>query len=285
MNLLLSLKQISYLRSVKRWIKLRQRILVDFLKVKWLMTLYFNFKMFDFKTAKKLPIYFYGKVKFNSLKGKIIITAPIKRGMVKFGYNLEFIKKEIGVSELKIDGVFVINGSFSTGIDYALIIQKEGILEIGDNSYLGSRTRIVSTKRVVIGQYFRFGFESQILDSTFHFMHDYESNEIRRFNGDVIINDFCWVGNRTTIMKNTITPKYITIASNSLLNKDYTLEVPERSIIGGMPAKLIRDKISRIYDYEDEVVILKYFNSHPGELVYKVSPDFLNDITTRSLDV
>jgi acetyltransferase-like isoleucine patch superfamily enzyme len=267
-----SLKQITFLKSVKRWIVINIRKIADFLSVRWLRTLYFNFRMFEFNTAIKLPVFFYGKIKFNSLKGKIIINAPIRRGMAKFGYNLEIIKKAIGVSELKIDGTFIINGAFHTGIDSIIIIQKGGTLEIGENSHLGSRTRTVVTKKVSLGRYFRLSQESQILDSSFHYMIDTEKNEVKRFNGEIIMNDYCWVGNRSTIMKNTITPRYTTIASNSLLNKDYTKEIPEKSVIGGIPAKLLKENMSRIYDAEKEAIVDNFFRAHPEAQIYRTTP-------------
>jgi acetyltransferase-like isoleucine patch superfamily enzyme len=267
-----SLKQIPFLKSVKRWIVINIRKIADFLSIRWLRTLYFNFKMFEFNTAIKLPVFFYGKIKFNSLKGKIIINAPIRRGMAKFGYNLEIIKKAIGVSELQIDGIFIINGAFHTGIDSIIIIQKGGTLEIGENSHLGSRTRTVVTKKVSLGRYFRLSQESQILDSSFHYMIDTEKNEVKRFNGEIIMNDYCWVGNRSTIMKNTITPMYTTIASNSLLNKDYTKEIPEKSVIGGVPARLLKKNMSRIYDAEKEAIINDFFRVHPEEQIYRAIP-------------
>jgi acetyltransferase-like isoleucine patch superfamily enzyme len=275
MSLLIPVKQIPFLKSVKYWIVLIKRNFSGFLRVKWIRTLYFNFKMFDFKTAVRLPVFFYGKVKFNSLKGEIIITVPIKRGMVKFGYNLEIIKKAIGVSELKIDGVFIINGAFHTGIDSVIIIQKGGTLEIGENSHLGSRTRTVVTKRVTLGRYFRLSQESQILDSSFHYMLDTEKNEVKRFNGEIIMNDYCWVGNRSTIMKSTLTPRYTTVASNSLLNKDYTKEIPEKSVIGGVPARLIKKNMSRIYDAEKEAIVEAYFRAYPEEQIYRATPGSL----------
>jgi len=275
MKINISDKQLSFLKSVKRKMIFNKIIIIDFFRIKWLITLYFNFKMFKLKTALRLPIFFYERVLFDSLKGQIIINAPVTRGMVKVGNNLEIVRRAIGTSEFRIDGTFIINGSFNTGVDCTIIIQRGGVLEIGENSYLGSRTKIITTNRIILGRHFRFGFESQILDSTFHFMIDYKRNEVRRFNGEVFIDDYCWIGNRTSIMKNTITPKYTTVASNSLLNKDYTKDVPEKSIIGGIPAKLIRDEISRIYDAEKETIILNFFYSYPEEQVYTVRPDFL----------
>ena len=50
-------------------------------------------------------------------------------------------------------------------------------------------------------------------------------------------------------MQKTSTPNYCTIASNTLCNKDYTA-LGENILIGGIPAKLLKENISR--DWEGE---------------------------------
>ncbi|MDD2987297.1 MAG: hypothetical protein PHR76_13015, partial [Flavobacterium sp.] len=60
-----------------------------FIKVNWIKTVYFNFKMFPYEIAVKLPVFFYGKVKFQSLKGSVQIDSPIERGMIGFGKKFE----------------------------------------------------------------------------------------------------------------------------------------------------------------------------------------------------
>ena len=76
------------------------------------------------------------------------------------------------------------------------------------------------------------------------------------------------------ILKNTRTPKYTTVASNSLLNKDYVNDIPEKSLIGGIPGKLIRKNIARVFDYNEEIVIQNFFNANPDKDVYKVRNHF-----------
>ena len=51
--------------KIKRWTK-----------VNWTKTIYFNFSKFPLETAKKLPVFFYGKVSFQSIKAAIV--NPIK---------------------------------------------------------------------------------------------------------------------------------------------------------------------------------------------------------------
>lgn len=50
-------------------------------------TLVFNFMMLPFEQAIKLPIFIYGKVRFTSLKGEIIIKNKVTTKMIKIGVN------------------------------------------------------------------------------------------------------------------------------------------------------------------------------------------------------
>ena len=54
----------------------------------WMHTLYFNLKVFDFKTAIKLPVYVGSKIAIKNIsKGCIIIPENIHRGMISIGVN------------------------------------------------------------------------------------------------------------------------------------------------------------------------------------------------------
>jgi len=62
----------------------------------------------------------------------------------------------------------------------------------------------------------------------------------------VKIGDYCWIGNRSTIMPGTVLPERVIVAANSLLNKDYIEKgILPFSVIGGMPAKLLNTDIER----------------------------------------
>ena len=53
-------------------------------------------------------------------------------------------------------------------------------------------------------------------------------------------------------MQKTITSNFCIIASNSLTNKDYTL-LGKNILIGGIPAKLLKNNISREWEGEREL--------------------------------
>lgn len=225
--------------------------------------------MLRFQEAIKFPVFFFGPVRFTSLKGKLVINAPLKRNMIRFGFNQEIGQARIGNAELLLDGTFVLNGRFVTSNDCKIFILKDATLEIGEGSHFGSRTVVAAVKRIGLGKHFRLSYESQIVDSNFHFLMDLETNLVSNAKKEIIMGDYCWVGNRSSIMKGTVTPRNLIIASNSLLNKDYTSTVPENAIIGGTPARLLRKNVVRVYDPGLEQSIFNYFVEFPEENYYQ----------------
>lgn len=218
-----------------------------FFTINWIKTLYFNFKMLPFKIAIKLPIVFYGKVKFNGLNGKIQFNIEPYRFMCAFGKSQEVFKLSQG-GELKLSGLLVINGAFSFGNDYSIHLFRNSKLSLAENSYFGKKTIIVCSNSIELGSSMRLGYESQIVDTNFHYTVDLISGLSNKTSKPIIIGDKTWIGNRSTIMSGTRTNDYLIVGSNSLLNKDYTVDIPMYSLIAGMPAKLIKKNIVRVFN-------------------------------------
>lgn len=224
--------------------------------VNWTKTLYFNFKKFPFATAKKLPVFFYGKVKLTLITGEIAITGPIQRGMIGFGQDYEMNTVANGTAEINITGKLVFKGQVQLGKDYFIYIGKNGYCELGPMSSLGSNAKLICIEKVVLGEYARFGPESQIMDTNFHQMIDTSTGERYKITNPIHIGNYNYVGGRVSMMAGTHTPDYCTIASNSLCNKDYSY-LEQNCLLAGMPAKLIRTHISR--DWEGEKMALDAF--------------------------
>ncbi|MGO4821565.1 MULTISPECIES: acyltransferase [unclassified Flavobacterium] len=237
------------LKSPYRNLKLFYYKMRFYYTVNWTKTLYFNFKKFPFSTAKKLPVFFYGKVKFSCITGEIRITAPIKSGMIGFGQKYEMTSVAVGTAEINITGKLVFNGQLQFGKDYFIYVGKDGYCELGHMASMASNAKLICMEKVVLGDYARFGAESQIIDTNFHQMIDTKTGERYKVTNAIKIGNYNYVGGRVSIMAGTQTPHYCTIASNSLCNKDYSL-IEENSLLAGMPAKLIRTNISR--DWEGE---------------------------------
>lgn len=67
-------------------------------------TIYINFRLLPFTQAIKLPILIYGKTKIFSLRGRCIIHAPIKFGMIQFGARNKVISISCDKTYIRIDG-------------------------------------------------------------------------------------------------------------------------------------------------------------------------------------
>ncbi|MDC8004460.1 transferase [Aureisphaera galaxeae] len=249
----------SPLRGTYRRFKKRWKI---FWSINWMKTWYFNYKMFPYSIASKLPVVFYGRVKFTCLDGKITIDAPIKKGMIGFGQAYEKSTRESGIAEINLQGELVFKGYAQFGKDYLVYIHNGGYCEFGHMASLASSGRLICYKSIVLGTYARIGSQGQLIDTNFHQMIDTKTGERLPKTGSIQLGDYNFVSNRVTIMQKTKTPNNCTIASNTLCNKDYT-DLGENILIGGIPAKLLREHISRDWEGEKDQIesSLKVFES------------------------
>lgn len=69
-------------------------------------------------------------------------------------------------------------------------------------------------------------------------------NEIYTTRGDIIIDDDVWIGYGAIILSGVHIKKGAVIAAGAVVSKD----VPEYSIVGGVPAKVIK------YRFQDEII-------------------------------
>lgn len=72
---------------------------------------------------------------------------------------------------------------------------------------------------------------------------DYNTEEPISEPQDVYIGKHCWITSRCLILKGTYLPNNTIVAANSLVNKKFS---EEATLIGGSPAKLIRNNVKWI---------------------------------------
>ncbi|MFT5751713.1 MAG: acetyltransferase-like isoleucine patch superfamily enzyme [Flavobacteriales bacterium] len=221
--------------------------------VNWIKTYYFNYKMFPKEIARMLPVFIYGNYKLTNLGGTITIDAPIRKGMIGFGHPFEAQTRSRGVGEVVIAGDVIFKGFVHFGKDVYFHVGQGARCEMGNFSCLGSQCTLICKDEIIIGDYVRIAYETQLLDSIFHQLIDLDTDTKRPITAPIHIGSYNWIGNRTTIMKGTITGDYTTVGSNSLCNKDYSAH-GKHILIGGQPAKLLKTQITR--DWEGEQHIL-----------------------------
>lgn len=114
-------------------------------------------------------------------------------------------------------------------------------ISIGDNVYMGFDCHIGAINKVEVGNNVLMGNKIYITD---HF-HGYVSKEdnsitpIKRelvSKGAVIIKENVWIGDNVTIMPGVTIGEGAVIGANAVVTKD----VPAFSVVGGVPAKVIK---------------------------------------------
>jgi len=68
--------------------------------------------------------------------------------------------------------------------------------------------------------------------------HDPQSPDFKTKGGDVIIEDYVWIGNRAVILPNVRVGQGAVVATGAVVTKD----VEPYTIVGGVPAKKIGDR-------------------------------------------
>ncbi len=235
-------------------------------RVNWVKTILFNFRTLPFKTACKLPVYIYGKVQFRTLAGKVDFQdCEPKRGMIKIGRHGDYFsipnKSYIWLGK---NAKIIFRGPCYMGYNLLLRVES-GILDIGEFTGFGTNYRIICFNHIKIGRHVRMTFDGKVVDSNCHYVINTVTNQIRKNTTKIEIEDFCWIGNNTTIMKGVILPKYSIVASGSLLNKNYKKEVVENAplFLAGSPAKVKGYGFKMVLSLTRENEIKNYFQRNP----------------------
>jgi len=229
-------------------------------------TIYVNFTFLPFKQAIHFPIFVYGKVKIYAHSGKIVIEDQIRSGMINLGMNTDKFSASKGGALINISGKLIFKGSAVLSVDYVLNIFGE--CTIGKYSGLGNGIKICCWNKISIGKSCRIGFESQFLDTNFHYVRNIETGRVDRRDGVVEIGDYCWIGNRTTLSKGAQLPNYSIVAGNSLVNKDFVSSNVKYPLLAGLPAKLVSSGRVRIFNAWEEEKIDHFFKNNPDALYY-----------------
>jgi maltose O-acetyltransferase len=139
-------------------------------------------------------------------------------------YSLRKLKSHIGVGSLVSSNVKVSNPSNLT---------------LGNDSGIGYRSTISSIAPVFIGDRVMMGPEVMLITSS-HIWSSTERTYFKQghYSESIQICDDVWIGARVIILPGVKINKGATIAAGAVVNKD----VSEFSIVGGVPAKMIKIK-------------------------------------------
>lgn len=108
-------------------------------------------------------------------------------------------------------------------------------INIGRNTFINIGATLLDGSHITIGNNVLMGPNCQLYTAS-HSLDHLRRREWETFCNPIVIEDDVWLGGNCVINQGVTIGKGAVIAANSVVNKD----VPPFSLMGGMPAKLIR---------------------------------------------
>ncbi|MBI59953.1 acetyltransferase [bacterium] len=130
-----------------------------------------------------------------------------------------------------IDPTFRFNGN--------VLLYGNGEICLGANSYIGDFSTIQSVKgqKVIIGDNCAISHNVRIYTSNYNAEQFVKKNTGISEKGNVVIKNGCWIGVNVFIRENVVIGENVVVGANSVVIND----IPDNSIVGGVPAKIIKN--------------------------------------------
>lgn len=243
-----------------------------------LAMLWLNIKAFGLIKGLRLPVYIYGSIRLRHI-GTIEIKCPIRRGMCVIGSNHRMVVAPFTVFDNQ--GIIEIHGPVF--LNFGTMLSNHGTIVFGENVLIGNKSEIRVYQRLEVGGNTSIGFDSHITDSDMHYVVGVETRRVYSNVVPIRIGRYNWLGSNCFIKKGVVTPDYLIAASpNTLLTKDYS-NFPPYTVLAGAPAKPVAQGIRRIYNFDNERRIRRFFMENPGASFYQVDKWIeLDDFCTLS---
>lgn len=136
-----------------------------------------------------------------------------------------------------------------------LISQNGGTIIMHKRAKIGFNSKILCSNRVEIGEDTGIGDNTKIVDNNNHPVHPKDREIMRRSpwnsplrswkysdSAPIIIGKNCWIGSEVRICKGVTIGDGSVIAANAVVTKS----CPPNCIMGGNPAKILRENIDTV---------------------------------------
>jgi len=154
---------------------------------------------------------FFVRIPFNGLRMFFVRRYMIVGKNSFVAMNIKLLNLSLNKSQVQIGKNCIINPG-------VLLDGREGVIKIKNNVDIARDTYIFTAQ------------------------HNPQSDTHEIKFGDVVIEDYVWVASRVTILPNVTLGRGCVVACNSVITKD----VSEMHIVGGIPAKFIGIRKSKL---------------------------------------
>ena len=122
------------------------------------------------------------------------------------------------------------NSKFFHGCD--IMIFDNAKFDIG-KSFINSDAKIRCYKSIKIGDGCAISHDVTIMDSNTHYLNGDNATK------EIVIEDRVWIGTKVTILSGVTIGEGAVVAAGAVVTKD----VPAHSLVGGVPAKVLRENV------------------------------------------
>lgn len=231
-------------------------------KTNLVKTVWFNWKMLPARQAWRLPVWFYGKVRFRSLAGKVVFDCPVRSGLVEVGRHDYYVTTSVPVNIWTVRGTIRFAGPVHIIMSSYLLVADGATLSFGRRNYFGGHLKLLCFDQITFGAWAHVAWECQIMDTSFHYLERVETGEVTGpLTKPVVFGDWVWVGNRSTVARGVVLPSYTIVASGSLVNRSFA-DLEPNCLLAGVPAVLKATGIRRVFNVARQRELDKQYQYH-----------------------
>lgn len=117
-----------------------------------------------------------------------------------------------------------------------MIFQRKDKITIGEGTFVNQNVYFDASSPISIGRHCDIGYNVVFSCAKHELKSNQKTNRPLVDSDPIIVNDYVWIGCNSVILAGVTIGKNSVIAAGSVVTKS----VPENSVFGGVPAKLIK---------------------------------------------
>jgi galactoside O-acetyltransferase len=179
-----------------------------------------------------------------------------KLNFVKIGSGSSFNFQNIEIRNKETKKIFLKIGEDSL-IEARFIFEtKNGLVEIGDRTFIGGGTNLICIDSIIVGDDVLISWGCTLMDNNSHSLHwDQRKNDVKDWKKGIdenkigmykdwnhvehfpiIIKSKAWIGFNVIILKGVTIGEGAIVAAGSVVTKD----VPDFAVVAGNPARIVK---------------------------------------------